>query len=114
MKIIVYAGTELMTGDDIADAVLDYSAALAQEGAAETIEIPILESDGRRSSAIILVGPASQIVAKGALSTAEEIVDVELVATLERRTRSHRPVAVSSAPRTDVRADYDEDWATDI
>ena len=39
---IVYAGEELMTGDEIAQALLKYSEALAEQGSASTVEIPIL------------------------------------------------------------------------
>ena len=63
MKSIIYANTELLTGDAIAVGVLHYSAALADNGLAETIEIPVLDPDGSRSTALMLIGPASQIVA---------------------------------------------------
>ncbi|MGC5170417.1 hypothetical protein ACLQ2Q_07170 [Microbacterium sp. DT81.1] len=91
MKSIIYAHTELLTGDAIAVAVLHYGAALADNGLAETIEIPILEPDGSRSTALMLIGPASQIVAKGVQAGLEELVDTDVVAELERRTRMLRP-----------------------
>jgi len=91
MKSIIYAHTELLTGDAIAVAVLHYGAALADNGLAETIEIPILESDGSRSTALMLIGPASQIVAKGVQAGLEELVDTDVVAELARRTRMLRP-----------------------
>ena len=91
MKSIIYAHTELLTGDEIAVAVLHYSAALADNGLAETIEIPILEPDGSRSSALMLIGPASQIVAKGAHTGFDELIDTDVVAELARRTRMLRP-----------------------
>ena len=91
MKSIIYAHTELLTGDAIAVAVLHYSAALADNGLAETIEIPIIESDGSPSTALLLIGPASQIVAKGAHTGMEELIDDDVVAELARRTRMLRP-----------------------
>jgi len=91
MKTIVYAHTELLTGDAIAVAVLHYSAALADNNLAETIEIPIVEPDGSRNTALMLIGPASQIVAKGAKADLEELVDTELVAELAQKTRMLRP-----------------------
>jgi hypothetical protein len=91
MKSIIYAHTELLTGDAIAIAVLHYSAALADNGLAETIEIPIIEPDGSPSTALLLIGPASQIVAKGADTGFPELVDDDLVAELARRTRMLRP-----------------------
>ncbi|MGC5225291.1 hypothetical protein ACPW96_22210 [Micromonospora sp. DT81.3] len=91
MKSIIYAHTELLTGDAIAVAVLHYSAALADNGLAETIEIPVVEPDGSRTTALMLVGPASQIVAKGVHTGLDELVDDEVVAELARRTRMLRP-----------------------
>jgi hypothetical protein len=91
MKSIIYAHTELLTGDAIAVAVLHYSAALADNNLAETIEIPIIEPDGSRSTALMLVGPASQIVAKGVRTELDELVDDDVVAELARRTRLLRP-----------------------
>lgn len=91
VKSIIYAHTELLTGDAIAVAVLHYSAALADNGLAETIEIPILEPDGSRSTALMLIGPASQIVAKGVHPGIEELLDADVVAELARRTRLLRP-----------------------
>ena len=91
MKSIIYAHTELLTGDAIAVAVLHYSAALADNGLAETIEIPIIDPDGSRSTALMLIGPASQIVATGVLADIDELVDPAVVAELTRRTRMLRP-----------------------
>jgi hypothetical protein len=91
MKSIMYAHVELLTSDAIAVAVLHYSAALADSGLAETIEIPIVETDGSRSTALMLIGPASQIVAKGVVSDVDEPEDAAVVAELSRRTRALRP-----------------------
>jgi hypothetical protein len=63
VKKLMYAGTEILTGDDIAQALLALAGALAQTGDADTVEIPVLDADGSRTTALVLVGPASQIVA---------------------------------------------------
>lgn len=97
MKLIIYAHTELLTGDAIAVAVLQYSAALAENGLAELIEIPIIEPDGFRNTALLLLGPASQIVAKGARTDREELFDTDLVAALRHRTRVLRPEGMADA-----------------
>ena len=108
MKTILYAGSELLTGDDIADAVLEYCAALADEQSAEIVEIPVLNADGSRATATLLVGPASQIVAKGASTRFAELIDSDTVANLKARTREHRPVA-SAAPH-DRGLHPDDQW----
>lgn len=85
-----------MTGDVIADAVLDYCAALAEEAAAETIRIPVLKADGSKGVATMLVGPASQIVATQVDTDFDELIDEETIHLLRARTNAHRPVAQPS------------------
>ncbi|WP_127819467.1 hypothetical protein [Microbacterium sp. CPCC 204701] len=106
MKRIIYAGSEFLTGDEIAIALLRYSAALAEVGEAETVTIPALEDDGSIGSVVLLVGPASQIVAKPAGSGATELIDVGVLAELEARTRRLRPVAVVD-PEPPAEMDFD-------
>ncbi|NUT59153.1 MAG: hypothetical protein HOQ00_09975 [Agromyces sp.] len=111
MKIIVYAGDELLTGDEIAEALLEYGQALAQNGTASKVEIPTLEADGSRSTTTVLVGPASQIIAKRTDSDAEELRDPSVVAELKARTRALRPNP--SAPPM-LSNDDVPDWVEDL
>lgn len=106
MKRIIYAGSEFLTGDEIAVALLRYSAALAEVGEAETVTIPALEEDGSIGSIDLLVGPASQIVARPAGTGATELIDVGVLAELEARTRRLRPVAVVD-PEPPADLDFD-------
>jgi hypothetical protein len=104
MKVIIYAGGEYTTGDEIAESLLAYSKALADEDTAETVEIPILNEDGSVGAATFLVGPSSQIVAKDAIGDFEELLDPDAVAALNRRTGSLHLVA--SAETTQNPADW--------
>jgi hypothetical protein len=99
--MLIYAGDEYMTGDDIALALLQFSEALADNDTAESVEIPILEEDGTRQSAIFLLGPASQIVAKNVNSRFEELSDAAAVEELRKRTKALRPVGMPIAPTDD-------------
>jgi hypothetical protein len=108
VKRIMYAGSELLTGDAIAAAVMRYSKALADADAAETVEIPVVKADGSRGAATILVGPASQIVAVDGEMSGDEMEDPEVVAGLEERTRRLHPVA-----RTEEVPDTTEDWISE-
>ncbi|WP_345801996.1 hypothetical protein AAIB33_02500 [Microbacterium sp. AZCO] len=107
MKRIVYAGGEYLTGDAIADALLDYSEALAEAGSASHIEIPIVDAHGVRERATFLVGPSSQIVTSDVDTHGDELVDQEIVDRLERLTRKLRPIAYPSAEGAPVLDDYD-------
>ena len=77
--MLIYAGSEFMTSDAIADAVLRYSAALAEGRGAATIDVPIVGRDGTASSAAFLLGPASQIVSRDFETDITEPDDPELV-----------------------------------
>ena len=102
MKLLIYAGDEYMTGDEIALELLKYSEALADNATAESVEIPILEPDGTRQSAIFLLGPASQIVAKNVDSGHDELVDPAAVEVLRARTKALRPVGMPVTPSDDL------------
>ncbi|MFE7845814.1 hypothetical protein ACFUTX_11560 [Microbacterium sp. NPDC057407] len=92
--VIVYAGNEFRTGDDIALALVDYSQALARVNTAESVEVPVRDDDGQTSSAVFLVGPASQLVAKRVPSPEEdELVDEAVTEELRARIRRLRPAA---------------------
>ena len=96
MKCISYVGRELLTGDRIADAIMDYATVLARRARADRVDIPILVGD-RVSRVEVILGPASQIMAETVLDEREEPVDEELVADLEMRAgrlRDPRPMAV--------------------
>lgn len=100
MKVLAYAGGEYRTGSEIAQALLDYSQALADVGTAASIEIPIVGDGGRRSHATFLVGPASQIVAIDAPDSGEELVDDAVVERLKSLTRTLHPVALPAESDT--------------
>ena len=108
---IVYAGETLMTGDEIADALLKYSAALAESGSASTVEIPTIRHDGTRATVKVLVGPASQIVASPVESSFEELRDDHVVSRLSAMTAELRPVRTYQPPASS--ADV-PDWLEEL
>jgi hypothetical protein len=106
---IVYAGGELMTGDEIAEALLTYSQALAQSDTASTVEIPTLDDDGERLNVKVLVGPASQIMAKPTESEFGELRDPDVVAHLASMTARLQPVRNIVSPASDKLPDWVEE-----
>lgn len=88
MRSLVYAGNALRTGDDIAQAVLEYAASLAGAHRADTVMIPVRTASGTVSSATLLLGPASQIVAEDLRDDHDELEDAALVADLRARVRA--------------------------
>ncbi|MGR0220931.1 hypothetical protein [Agromyces sp. ZXT2-6] len=86
MERIHYAGGVLLTGTEIADAIVDYAAALAARRTAASVDIPVRTEDGRTARAHMLIGPASQLVTEPVDSELDELVDEDLVASLRSAT----------------------------
>jgi hypothetical protein len=86
MDQIQYAGNTLVTGSDIAHAVLAYAQALASNGDSATVTIPVLHDDGSVVTAEILIGPASQLITEPYESTAPELEDADAIARLTDAT----------------------------
>jgi hypothetical protein len=85
VKRILYAGGSFLTGDRIADAVLDYAAELANAGKAAKLDVPALDLEQRPERVSLLVGPSSQILAEP-VSLGREIDDETFTALLRRKT----------------------------
>ena len=115
MQRIHYAGGDLLTGTDIADAIVDYAAALAGRRTAASIAIPVRTATGGVARAHLLIGPASQLVTEAVESEFEELTDEELVGRLRSATTalsSTRPLVGGSATEDEIDdADTDElEW----
>lgn len=99
MKTVIYAGSEFVTGDDIAAALLGCGRALAEAGEAEAVTVPTRGPDGSVVEVTVLIGPASQMVTRDAEAGREELVDEVAIARLDTIQRRLRPVAaVDLAP----------------
>jgi len=93
VKRVIYAGSEFVTGDDVASALLSCGQTLAEVGEAEAVTVPTRERDGSIGSATVLIGPASQMIARDANVDGDELIDVAAVARLNAVERRLRPVA---------------------
>jgi hypothetical protein len=109
VKRVIYAGSEFVTGDDIAAALLGCSQALAEAGEAETVSVPVMEHDGAVGVVIVLVGPASQIIAHDIEIDGDELVDESAVDRLTAIGRRFRPVAT-----VDTTAPVEIDWDSEV
>lgn len=88
MKHILYDGASLLTRDDVADAVIEYAAALAGGDRADTIAVPVVAADGTMTTTKILIGPSSEVVVEDADEDELEIDDDEFVARLRAAART--------------------------
>jgi hypothetical protein len=95
-RVYFCTGTSFLTGDDVADAVLEYAWVLAQYGRHDLVRVPTRRSDGSVGRSSLLIGPSSQLSSED-LSTADgELIDREFVRGLKDRSahlREPLPVA---------------------
>jgi hypothetical protein len=87
MRRIHYSSGSVLTGDRIARVVLEYAEALALDGRADIVEIPVTLPSGNPGSATLLIGPSSQLASVTEESALAEPNDDRLVGELEDRMR---------------------------
>lgn len=63
MKSISYAGETVYTSDEVASAVVELCAALARRSLAEAVTIPICDDGGTPSTAELVIGIGSDVLA---------------------------------------------------
>ena len=114
MDRIHYAGDSILTGSEIAHALLEYAQALAVAGTSATVVIPVVdEHDGSIERSELLIGPASQLISDTEQSPHPDAIDHDLVRRMHdeaawlRQHGSHSPSAVTSADGGEAVADFD-------
>ncbi|MFJ4254229.1 hypothetical protein [Microbacterium sp. NPDC090003] len=71
MKIVSYAAQQLVTTDDVADALVVLAAAIANEGGSQAVRIPIV-IDGTLDSAELVVGLGNDVLVAPQASAGDE------------------------------------------
>jgi hypothetical protein len=98
-----------LTTDAVAEAVLEYSVALARSDTSDVVRIPVI-SDDTATWAQVIIGPASQITTIEVDDAPEEdLDDAETLEDLRARTRKlgvAAPVGVDPDP-VDLSSDVD-------
>jgi hypothetical protein len=105
MKYIQYDRSTILTSDDVADAVIEYAAALAGGSRADTVSIPAVAADGTMTTTKVLIGPSSQLVVEDAEEDELEGEDTVFVARLRAAAMTFDHDEVIHA---DTRADLTE------
>ena len=72
MQEVTYAGGTFITSDEVAQALVEYAAALANADRAARVEVPAAGLATGGTALTVLVGPASQLMAEPVLSDDEE------------------------------------------
>lgn len=62
MRCVTYAGETVMTTDDVASSLIELTAAVAKEGQAEAVSIPIVTSDRKVAQAELVIGVGNDVL----------------------------------------------------
>ncbi|MEV8213409.1 hypothetical protein [Leifsonia sp. NPDC077715] len=110
MKRIHYASGSLLTGDDIADVLVRFGAALAHRNDAAEVHAPAVVEGGDTGEVLILLGPASQMLAEHEPFDGAELHDDEFVSQLEGKIAALGPTRATFVEHgTDDLPDLDYD-----
>ena len=85
MKRIFHPGGSVITGDDLADAVMHYAEALSLRPQVDVVDIPIVEETGLLGRIQILIGGSGQLVCVTDISAQSELLEPETVDTLRHK-----------------------------
>ncbi|MFF9564516.1 hypothetical protein ACF1AJ_14315 [Leifsonia sp. NPDC014704] len=91
MKRIHYASGSLLTGDEIADVIVRFAAALAKNNSAAEVRAPAVLDGGSTGEVLLLLGPASQMLAEDAEFSGAELRDEPFVEEFEHRIAALAP-----------------------
>jgi len=62
MRCVTYAGETVLTTDDVASSLVVLTAAVAKEGQAEAVSIPIVTSDNTVAQAELVIGVGNDVL----------------------------------------------------
>ncbi|GAB3041531.1 hypothetical protein GCM10027052_24100 [Parafrigoribacterium mesophilum] len=92
MKRLHHAGGSVLTGNALADAVLDYARTLGNRQMLDVVDIPVVNDHGEYGHAQILVGSGIELMSVTTSSKRPELVDQDAVDALVRQTADQRTV----------------------
>jgi len=62
MRCVTYAGETVITTDDIASSLIELTAAVAKEGQAEAVSIPIVTGEKKVAQAELVIGVGNDVL----------------------------------------------------
>jgi hypothetical protein len=72
MRCVTYAGETVITTDDVAASLVELTAAVAKEGQAEAVSIPIVTEDKKVAQAELVIGVGNDVLSAPVEWTGEE------------------------------------------
>jgi len=98
VKRVFYSGGSIITGSEIADALLSYAMELSMRRLSDVIEVPVLDDSGDIQLAKLLISPASQLFAVEVDVGCAELRSDRTIATLDWTLRRH---SIDTEPSND-------------
>ncbi|NQX37141.1 hypothetical protein [Herbiconiux sp. VKM Ac-2851] len=87
MKHITFAEKSLLVGDDAAEAITEYAAALAKHASADTVTLSAFGSDGQDVNATFVLDSGTVLMAETTHSSIPEPDNTDAVAYMREKTR---------------------------
>jgi hypothetical protein len=110
MKRIFHGGGSMLTGTDLADAVLEYARMIGQRHSVELVEIPVVDEQGSTQRAQLLVGEGNPLVSVTSASSGSELSEPETAQRLRAQARGSGIVRAVPLTEDENENSSDIDW----
>ena len=110
MKHVMYAEKSLLMNDASAEALIDYAAALADSGGADTVRLRAVGDDGNEVEVAFLLNAATVLIIESASAVLDIVPNDDAVAFMRgeiERIRNPRPAQTHTLAHT-PEFDFDE------
>ena len=88
MKRIYHSGGSIVTGSDLADAVMRYAEALGNRHETDVVDIPVVAEDGSSGRAQILIGASSQLMSVTSADGFPELTETATTDAIRDKVRA--------------------------
>jgi hypothetical protein len=85
-RLYYCAGSTLVTGNDIAHALLDYARWVVARREVDLVHVPTRAADGSVGSTALLLSPTTQLASETMAAGGEELMDTQFVVELRAAT----------------------------
>lgn len=109
MRRISYSDDGFVTTDAVAERLLEYAKLLGRTGSDDVVQVPAVGDDGEIVSVELLIGPASQLLAREVVAPEVDLGSDDLLAELDRRIAKAGPSRATAQQDADQTYDPD-DW----
>ena len=109
MKHLTYADKSLLVGDEAADTLIRYAAALGRKQISDSVELAAISSDGDEVTATFLLSASAPLMAETAHTSLPEPDNTRIVEHMRQQvlTLEHAPTGGVFGPE-DTNGTYDE------